>query len=192
MKSPEEEKHEEEAPSPKESAMGSYTPCETLFLRLQHEKRGVMQLHKATWQDRGEPCKRQGHDTSLSQVAEEHALLGYRLILRVDEVWPMLHRAQQFYNFHTKMPTAALVWSVLSRKRLTRCTLTANIALPRSNLVAGDIAGTWFVDVQKHIIRRADYKGSKERHALCLAFDGLTLPGVVFIASRLHIEPVCH
>ena len=63
MKSPEEEKHEEEAPSPKESATGSYTPCETLFLRLQHEKRGVMQLHKATWQDRRAACKREGHDT---------------------------------------------------------------------------------------------------------------------------------
>ena len=36
-----------EPDTPKDSPGSVYTPCETLFLRLTREKRGVFQLHKA-------------------------------------------------------------------------------------------------------------------------------------------------
>ena len=55
-------------------------------------------------------------------------------------------------------------------------------------MVAGDVAASWFVDVEKHIVRRADYKGTRQKHRICLAFDGLTLPGVLFIAICQHLD----
>ena len=34
---------------PEDSPGAKYTPCATLFLRLVHEKRGVLQIHKASF-----------------------------------------------------------------------------------------------------------------------------------------------
>ena len=44
----EEVEEEEAAASPKESPGASYTPCAILFLRLQGDKRGVMQVHQVS------------------------------------------------------------------------------------------------------------------------------------------------
>ena len=54
-------------------------------------------------------------------------------------------------------------------------------------MVAGSVADSWFVNTQEHIIRRGDYKGSKERHAVSLAFDAFTLPAVIFVAAFIAI-----
>ena len=44
---PADEQKGEEDSSPKETSSSSYTPCTTQFLRLEQEKRGVLQIHQA-------------------------------------------------------------------------------------------------------------------------------------------------
>ena len=39
----------------------------------------------------------------LLQIADGHAIFGYKILCRVDEIWPALGRAQQFHNFYTKL-----------------------------------------------------------------------------------------
>ena len=53
--------------------------------------------------------------------------------------------------------------------------------------MAGDVAEKWRVDTGRHIIRRADYKG-KQKQALHLPFDGLTMPALLFVAACMHIS----
>ena len=125
------------------------------------------------------------------KVEEQNAVLGYRTILRVDEVWPILNRGQAFHNWHTKMPLAALKTIMFLFSSCLAC-CCARADTTRSSLVAGSVADSWFVDCSKHIVRRADYKGNKEKHILCLAFDGLTLPGVLFVAARPRTGPVMY
>ena len=49
--------------------------------------------------------------------------------------------------------------------------------------MAASVAESWSVNTEMHIIRKMDYKGSKQKHDLKLAFDAFTLPAMFFIAS---------
>ena len=55
-------------------------------------------------------------------------------------------------------------------------------------MVAGSVAEAWFVDCEKHIIRKTDYKGTKQKHELKLAFDALTMPASYFLAAYLQTD----
>ena len=57
----------------------------------------------------------------------------------------------------------------------------------RSGSVAGTVAEKWRVNTARHIIRRADYRG-KQKQALSLPFDGLTMPALLFVVPCLQLE----
>jgi len=47
----------------------------------------------------------------------------------------------------------------------------------------------WSVDCDRHIVRKVGYKGHQveaEAAELRLSFDGVTLPGLFFLATQLH------
>ena len=50
--------------------------------------------------------------------------------------------------------------------------------------MAGNVAHEWYVNTDIHIVRKTDYKGSKQKHHLNLAFDALTMPGLLFVVPR--------
>ena len=58
-----------------------------------------------------------------------------------------------------------------------------------------DVCEAWKVDlINVHCIRKANYKGQHERlkqnpDRIRLPFDGLTMPGAIFVVTRLHDIP---
>ena len=84
--------------------------------------------------------------------------------------------------------TRSCCWTACQTKRVccSACAYVDDLCFSPLNLRAGSVAGSvaekWRVDTTRHIIRRADYKG-KQKQALHLPFDGLTMPALLFVAS---------
>ncbi|CAE7802321.1 unnamed protein product [Symbiodinium sp. CCMP2592] len=85
-------------------------------------------------------------------------LEGYRILLRAEEVWAITKRSQLYSNFFTKLQDG----------------------------LALDIAESWRLHVDTHMIRKSSYKGHGSKVApnrIKIPFEGLTLPGAIFTAS---------
>ncbi|CAE7232876.1 unnamed protein product [Symbiodinium necroappetens] len=97
----------------------------------------------------------------LHKVTED--IQGYRMLFRVEELWSLAKRQQHFHNFFSL--------SYLNNKE---------------GLVM-DVCESWKVDlINFHCIRKASYKGQNSKlnpARLRLPFDGLTVPGAIFMAS---------
>ena len=90
----------------------------------------------------------------------------------------MLSRASAFHNVHSKLRLICNAFLV------SVCLLHVSChVLLRHTTVAGAVAEKWFVKVDVHIIRRTDYKGSREKHSLKLPFDGCTMPALIFLVT---------
>ena len=82
-----------------------HTPTNVLYLTTKHGKEGVLQVHEAGY------CKKLVKDPNwlikqvptTSQVDHDFNICGYRLLLRMDEVWPLLARSQTYPNWYTKL-----------------------------------------------------------------------------------------
>ena len=119
---------------------------------------------------------------NVSEVSEENQLQGYRYLLRAEEIWSMTKRAQHFTNWCTKLPLDCTV----QPQNLSRFNFMPSIHSARQDGLGLDVAEAWKVDVNVHIIRKASYKGSGARvdaTRLKIPFDGLTLPGTLFLVS---------
>ena len=62
-----------------------------------------------------------------------------------------------------------------------------HVSRSRHTTIAGNVAQEWYVNTDIHIVRKSDYKGSKQKHELNLAFDAFTMPGLLFVVPWLAL-----
>ena len=107
---PEEVVADEEQQSPQRNSPTPMTATDVVYVKIDGAVKGVLQLHKAACPTKvymiHASSKAPLHrlfTLSITQVAAEDNILGYRVLFRSEEVWALAKRSQKFYNWFTKL-----------------------------------------------------------------------------------------
>ena len=91
-------------PSP--GSTKSTSDTKVMYLATQHGRAGVLQLHQATWNISttfASACKQAVVLQPQLQVQPADQIEGFTVLVRIEELWPLLARAQAFPNWFTKL-----------------------------------------------------------------------------------------
>ena len=125
----------------------------------------------------------------LLQVGTDAAVHGFRVMLRIEEIWPLLARAQAFPNWFTKLKLCLRLACLFMLPPCTSCChfLSCLSLHPRKDNVTHEVSKRWKVDYNVHILRKSEYKGGRvnlEEMKLRLPFNACTFPGFFFVAPQ--------
>ena len=126
-------------------------------------------------------------------MAEEKHIEGFRLLLRCEELWRLQQRAQQFFNWFSKLPLECKNFETNWHVGFLRLALTVSGVKLREGGQMLEVASAWRIDLTMHVIRKHTYRGQRAQvlqDRIRLGFDALTLPASFFADAWLIVHDI--